>query len=325
LELYFYIIKPIAILVEEQSDVQAFKDYTGESNKAQETSSIKPTESAKAEEIKHTTTSKEGDRLFISPIARKEADNKSINLKEIHGSGPNGRIILSDVVEHKPAAKAQTISDKPQLVQQVQPKVEAPKVSDLINQQYEDIELSSVRKIIADRLLFSKTNIPHFYLGIECNMDKLLALRTELNKHSTVKLSINDVIIKAASLACMKVPETNSSWQGNFVRKYKNVDMSIAVQTDHGLITPIITNSNLKGLSEISKEVKDLADRAKQRKLKPQEFQGGTFTISNLGMMGITNFSAIINPPQSCIVAIGKTEKKVIFDENAINKEQPYK
>jgi pyruvate dehydrogenase E2 component (dihydrolipoamide acetyltransferase) len=203
--------------------------------------------------------------------------------------------------------------------------VESPQVSEVINQQYEDIELSSVRKIIADRLLFSKTNIPHFYLGIECNMDKLLNLRTELNKVSPVKLSINDIIIKAASLACIKVPEANSSWQGNFIRKYKNVDMSVAVQTDHGLITPIVTNSNLKGLSEISKEVKDLAERAKQRKLKPQEFQGGTFTISNLGMMGITNFSAIINPPQACIIAIGKTDKRVIFDEHAINKEQPYK
>lgn len=147
-------------------------------------------------------------------------------------------------------------------------------------------------------MLFSKTNIPHFYLGVECNVDKLLVLRAELNKYSSVKISINDMIIKAASLANMKVPEANSSWQGTFIRKYKNVDMSVAVQTDFGLLTPIVTNANLKGLAEISKEVKDLAERAKQQKLKPQEFQGGTFTISNLGMMGITNFSAIINPPQ---------------------------
>jgi len=135
-------------------------------------------------------------------------------------------------------------------------------------------------------------------LGIECNVDKLLTLRAKLNKTSPVKISINDMIIKAASLACIKVPETNSSWQGNFIRKYKDVDMSIAVQTDTGLITPIVTSSNLKGLADISKNVKDLAERAKQQKLKPSEFQGGTFTISNLGMMGISNFSAIINPPQ---------------------------
>lgn len=174
----------------------------------------------------------------------------------------------------------------------------------VLAQEYVDIELSNMRKIIAERLLFSKTNIPHFYLGIECNVDKLMQLRTELNKYSTVKLTFNDIIIKAASIACIKVPETNSSWQGNVIRKYKNVDMSIAVQTDFGLITPIITNSNLKGLSDISKEVKDLAERAKANKLKPQEFQGGTFTISNLGMMGITNFSAIINPPQVIYILI---------------------
>ena len=133
------------------------------------------------------------------------------------------------------------------------------------------------------------------------------------------------MIIKAASIACIKVPEANSSFQGKSIRKYKNVDMSVAVQTDYGLITPIIFNSNLKGLAEISKEMKELADKAKQRKLKPQEFQGGTFTISNLGMMGITNFSAIINPPQSCIIAVGKSEKRVVYDENATNKEQPFK
>jgi pyruvate dehydrogenase E2 component (dihydrolipoamide acetyltransferase) len=119
-----------------------------------------------------------------------------------------------------------------------------------------------------------------------------------LNKHSPVKISINDMIIKAASLACIKVPEANSSWQGSFIRKYTDVDMCVAVQTDFGLLTPIVTNSNLKGLADISREVKDLAERAKQQKLKPSEFQGGTFTISNLGMMGISNFSAIINPPQ---------------------------
>jgi len=174
----------------------------------------------------------------------------------------------------------------------------APSIAISSSSQYEDIALSNVRKVIAERLLFSKTNIPHFYLGIECNVNKLLTLRTQLNKHSSVKISINDMIIKAASLACMKVPEANSSWQGNSIRKNKNVDMCIAVQTDFGLITPIVSNSNLKGLAEISREVKDLAERAKQQKLKPAEFQGGTFTISNLGMMGITNFSAIINPPQ---------------------------
>lgn len=123
----------------------------------------------------------------------------------------------------------------------------------------------------------------------------------------------------------MKIPETNSSWMGNFIRKHKNVDMSVAVQTDHGLITPIVFNANLKGLSQIAKDVKELAEKAKSQKLKPNEFMGGTFTISNLGMFGISSFSAIINPPQSCILAVGKAEKKVVFDENSKNKESPYK
>jgi pyruvate dehydrogenase E2 component (dihydrolipoamide acetyltransferase) len=123
----------------------------------------------------------------------------------------------------------------------------------------------------------------------------------------------------------MKIPETNTSWLGNKIRKHKNVDMSVAVQTDNGLITPIVFNANLKGLSQIAKEVKELAEKAKAQKLKPNEFMGGTFTISNLGMFGITNFSAIINPPQSCILAVGRAEKKVVYDEHAKNKDQPYK
>jgi len=133
------------------------------------------------------------------------------------------------------------------------------------------------------------------------------------------------MIIKAAALAAMKVPETNSSWMGTFIRTHKNVDMSVAVQTEHGLITPIVFSANTKGLSSIAKDVKELAGKAKAQKLKPNEFMGGSFTISNLGMFGITNFSAIINPPQSCILAVGVAEKKVVYDETSLNKESPYK
>jgi len=150
-------------------------------------------------------------------------------------------------------------------------------------------------------------------------------LREELNLISKSKISINDIVIKAASLACVRIPETNSSWMGNSIRKYKNVDMSVAVQTDNGLITPIVFNANLKGLSEIASDVKALAEKAKTNKLQPKEFIGGTFTISNLGMFGVENFSAIINPPQSCILAVGKAVKKVVYDENAKDKEHPYK
>jgi pyruvate dehydrogenase E2 component (dihydrolipoamide acetyltransferase) len=293
----------IAVVVDDQKDVAAFKDYdpnaAATSAPSKQAPSEQKTEQKKGQpQSTHTETKRSGERVFVSPLAKKVAEEKGINLNEIQGSGPNGRIIEADVLEYKPSGKRAV--EKPS--EHVTKEHAMPQqTSDLLAQQYEDLELSSVRKVIAERLLFSKTNIPHFYLNIECNVDKLLTLRAELNKHSSVKLSINDIIIKAASLACIKVPETNSSWQGNFIRKYKNVDMCVAVQTDYGLITPIISNSNLKGLADISKEMKDLAERAKQRKLKPNEFQGGTFTISNLGMMGITNFSAIINPPQVII------------------------
>jgi pyruvate dehydrogenase E2 component (dihydrolipoamide acetyltransferase) len=286
----------IAIIVEEAKDIDAFKDYTPGSATSQADAPLQAKKEVKAEQPQSRQEQTKGDVIFASPLARKIAQEKGINLSEIRGTGPNNRIIQADVLEYQPQ-KAEKIEKpkehKPELSYAV-----PAHTSDLLTQQYEDIELSQVRKVIAERLLFSKTNIPHFYLNIECNVDKLIILRTELNKHSPVKLSVNDIIIKAASLACIKIPETNSSWQSNFIRKYKNVDMSVAVQTDYGLMTPIITSSNLKGFVEISKEMKDLAERAKQRKLKPQEFQGGTFTISNLGMMGITNFSAIINPPQ---------------------------
>jgi pyruvate dehydrogenase E2 component (dihydrolipoamide acetyltransferase) len=250
--------------------------------------------------------------MFASPLAKKTAKEVGIDINSVSGSGPKGRVIQADVLEAK---------DKH--TPQIAPTSTKQTVSTTAD--YEDIDLTNMRKVIAERLLFSKTNIPHFYVNVECNVDKLLEIRAELNKFSPVKISVNDIVIKAASLACMKVPEANSSWQGTFIRKYKNVDMSVAVQTDTGLITPIIQHSNLKGLADISKEMKDLAERARQQKLKPQEFQGGTFTISNMGMMNITSFSAIINPPQSCILAVGKSEKKVLFDENAKSKEQPYK
>ena len=308
----------MAILAEKKSDIEAFKNYTGEQTIEPTTASQSTSEPAKVEEKpqpkvespKQETT----DRLFASPLAKKTAQQSGVNLNTISGTGPSGRIIQADVLEAKPRAPQPQISKPAVPVTPSTPSVD-----------YEDIELSNIRKVIAERLLFSKTNIPHFYVNVECNVDKLIEIRAELNKHSPVKISVNDIIIKACSLACMKVPETNSSWQGNTIRKYKNVDMSIAVQTDNGLITPIIPQANLKGLVEISREMTELKEKAKQNKLKPHEFMGGTFTISNMGMMNITSFSAIINPPQSCILAVGKSEKKVVFDENAKNKDQPYK
>jgi pyruvate dehydrogenase E2 component (dihydrolipoamide acetyltransferase) len=314
-------------LVEEKNDVGAFKDFSGDSKSTSSTGSTGSTSSTSSTPASEPTkqvssTQSSGDRLFASPLARKTARENEISLEGLKGSGPRGRIIQADVLEakEKGVKEIKTPQVQPESLQTQ--KVSTPQPSHV---DYEDLEISGIRQVTAERLTYSKTQIPHFYLNMEINVDKISALRTELNKHSPVKLSFNDLIIKAASLACIKVPETNSSWQGSFIRRYKNVDMSVAVQTDHGLMTPIITNTNLKGLAQISKEMKDLAERAKERKLKPQEFQGGTFTISNMGMMGISSFSAVINPPQACILAVGKSEKKVLYDENAKDKNAPYK
>jgi pyruvate dehydrogenase E2 component (dihydrolipoamide acetyltransferase) len=161
---------------------------------------------------------------------------------------------------------------------------------------------------------------------INVAVDNLMKLRAKLNKVSKSKISVNDMVIKAASLASIKVPETNSAWMGDFIRRYKHVNMSVAIQTDNGLMAPTLANANLKGLEEIASEVKDLAARARENKLKPNELAGGTFTISNLGMYGVHNFSAIINPPQSCILAVSAAEKSVVVDENAApGSTSPYK
>ena len=198
-------------------------------------------------------------------------------------------------------------------------------MADLPQAVFEDIENSQIRKVIAERLTYSKQNIPHYYVTVSVTMDKLIALRGRLNKHSTSKISVNDMVIKAASLACTNVPETNSSWMDDYVRQFKNVNMSVAVQTDHGLMAPVVKNTNLKGLNQIATEIKDIAGRARDNKLKPDELTGGTFTISNLGMFGVHNFSAIINPPQACILAVSAAESKVVVNENSTGPEDQFK
>jgi pyruvate dehydrogenase E2 component (dihydrolipoamide acetyltransferase) len=180
---------------------------------------------------------------------------------------------------------------------------------------YSDADASGVRKVIAKRLQQSKHEIPHYYLTVECRMDKIMGLRKEINttyEKEGVKLSVNDFIIKAVALSCKRVPECNSAWMETFIRTFHSCDVSVAVDTGNGLITPIVTGVEGKGLAEISDSVKELAGRAKQGKLAPHEYQGGTFTVSNLGMFGINQFTAIINPPQACILAVGGTERKVV-------------
>lgn len=187
---------------------------------------------------------------------------------------------------------------------------------------YADIELTKYKLVTAERLTAAKQQIPHYYVEAEMEMDSIMELRERLNKKTGLKITVNDMLIKACSLACLKVPLANSSWMGTHIRQYKDADISVAVQTPVGLITPIVYRANLKGLSTISTEMKDLAGRAKESKLKPEEFMGGTFTISNAGMYGITNLVPIVNPPQSAILGVGATIKRVVPSDS---KDKPFK
>merc|ERR1719167_15300 len=178
-----------------------------------------------------------------------------------------------------------------------------------------DAEITNMRRIIGKRLQASKLEVPHYYLTVDVEMDKVMALRKEINtsyEKEGIKVSVNDFIIKATALACRQVPAVNSHWMDSFIREHHTCDVSVAVDTGNGLITPIVTSAEAKGLAEISHSVREMAGRAKEGKLQPHEFQGGTITVSNLGMFGINQFTAIINPPQACILAVGGTEKKVV-------------
>ena len=258
----------------------------------------------------------------MSPLAKRTAAEKGVDLAGIQGTGPNNRVILADVEDAmKAPRKAAAVAATPAAQKQAAP---AGKKVDLPSEMFKDMEVSQIRKVIAERLTHSKQNIPHYYVTVSVSMDKLIALRAKLNAVATTKISVNDIVMKAAAMAALKVPETNSSWQGDYVRQYKNVNMSFAVQTDHGLMAPVLHNINLKGLEQISKEVKDIAGRARENKLTMDELSGGTFTISNLGMFGVSNFSAIINPPQACILAVSAAEKRVVPRAGAKEGEDPY-
>uniref|UniRef100_A0A2K5D748 Acetyltransferase component of pyruvate dehydrogenase complex n=1 Tax=Aotus nancymaae TaxID=37293 RepID=A0A2K5D748_AOTNA len=249
-------------------------------------------------------------RVFVSPLAKKMAVEKGIDLTQVKGTGPDGRITKKDIDSFVPPKAA------PAPAAVVPPP--GPGMAPVPTGVFTDIPISNIRRVIAQRLMQSKQTIPHYYLSIDVNMGEVLLLRKELNKilEGRSKISVNDFIIKASALACLKVPEANSSWMDTVIRQNHVVDVSVAVSTPAGLITPIVFNAHIKGLETIANDVISLATKAREGKLQPQEFQGGTFTISNLGMFGIKNFSAIINPPQACILAIGASEDKLVPADN---------
>ncbi|MEI7494256.1 MAG: pyruvate dehydrogenase complex dihydrolipoamide acetyltransferase [Alphaproteobacteria bacterium] len=236
--------------------------------------------------------STQGARVFASPLAKRIATQKGINLNQVQGSGPHGRIVKSDVENTRGNSAPLTYSDSG----------------------FEDIKLNGMRKTIGKRLTDAKQTIPHFYLTIDCELDELLSFRTKLNAmpNAKVKLSVNDFVVKATALALMDEPNANVTFHGDYVRRYTQADVCVAVAIDGGLVTPIVKAANLKSLNEISLEVKDLAEKARAGKLPPEAYQSGSFTISNLGMYGIKHFDAIINPPQACILAVGAGEQRAV-------------
>jgi pyruvate dehydrogenase E2 component (dihydrolipoamide acetyltransferase) len=272
-------------------------------------------------------------RIFSSPSARRVASINNVELSGLSGSGPKGRILKSDVDHFVANNNASLIKNDltnkaPAVIEEkavTVARVVAPVVPATTESNVDVIKHSSVRKVIAKRLVESKQQIPHFYLTIDCEADALDSLRHQLNAQAqssktSYKLTINDFIIKAAALALQDVPQVNASWTDEAVLQYKDIDISIAVATENGLITPILRQVDNKGLEVISNQVKALAEKAKNGRLQPNDYQGGGFSISNLGKYGIKSFSAIINPPQSCILAVGAAEKRPIVknDELAI-------
>ena len=316
--------EPVAILAFDKADVAAFADWTPSGGSQEAAAPETPAAQAStpvSNAARSSPKSASGDRIFVSPIAKKLAEEKGVDLSTISGTGPNDRIILADIEDALKSGQPVKVAKDVTVQKQAPAK---PQAVDMPNDMFKDIQVSQIRKVIAERLTHSKQNIPHYYVTVSVQVDKLLQLRGKLNKVSSSKISVNDFVMKAASIAALKVPETNSSWQGDFVRQFNNVNMSFAVSTDNGLMAPVLHNINLKGLEQIATEVKQIAGRARENKLSPAELSGGTFTISNLGMFGVSNFSAIINPPQACILAVSAAEKKVVPREGAKEGEDPY-
>lgn len=319
---------PVAVILEDGEDASAlegFKVGGGVAPKMEAAPAAEPIPDAPAAapaqmQVAAPAAAK-SDRVFASPLARRIAADKGINLSGIAGSGPHGRIVKADVESAKPGAKSAEPKKPPSapgggLVGSLpDPRLYYEEGT------YEEVPLDSMRKSIAKRLTQSKQEIPHYYLTIDCELDELLRVRKELNARGEkdgIKVSVNDFIIRASALALMKVPDCNVSYAGDALLKHKHADIGVAVALDGGLITPIVKAADTKGLGQISAEVKDLAARAKDKKLKPSDYEGGSFSVSNLGMFGIKNFTAVINPPQSAIMAVGAGEERPVVREGVL-------
>ncbi|WP_266206005.1 pyruvate dehydrogenase complex dihydrolipoamide acetyltransferase [Pontibacter kalidii] len=306
----------IAIIGEEGADYKALLEAASSNTQEREENAqtdeaieagVDATTSEKVQETNVTDTAgeetaaaSENGRIKASPLAKRVAKEKGFNLSQIKGTGENGRIVLRDVESFTPSAAPQKAAA---------PQAAAPQASTAIPgapaEAYEEVNVSQMRKVIARRLAESKFSAPHFYLTMEIDMDKAIEARASINEVSPVKVSFNDLVIKAAAAALRQHPAVNSSWLGDKIRYNKHINIGVAVAVEEGLLVPVVRNADYKSLSAISAEVKDLGGKAKSKKLQPSDWEGNTFTISNLGMFGIEEFTAIINPPDACIMAVG--------------------
>ncbi|MFQ5776044.1 MAG: pyruvate dehydrogenase complex dihydrolipoamide acetyltransferase [Kiloniellaceae bacterium] len=267
-----------------------------------------------------------GERLFASPLAKRMARQAGLDLAALKGSGPHGRIVKRDIEAALAAGApgvAPAAAPAPAAAAPAAPAApagpSAKQWADMLGMAYEQQPLSTMRKTIARRLSEAKQTVPHFYLTVECEIDELLSVRKELNgRFEDLKISVNDFVIRACALALVQVPAANASWDEEGILFYRHADISVAVAAPGGLITPIVKQAETKGLAAISREMKDLAGRAREGKLKPEEYQGGTFSVSNLGMFGVRDFAAIINPPQGCILAVGAGERRPVVKDGAL-------
>ncbi len=307
----------VAVMLEEGEDVSAADAAASTAPAPQATPPEEPAPAAQP--APQATLVEKGERIFASPLAKRMASDAGIDVAVISGSGPHGRIVKSDIeaamaggAQAAPAA-AQAPSGVPSL----------PAIIPSMGS-YTEIPNSSARKIIAERLTASSRDIPSYMVTVDCEIDRLLEMRKDLNGRSpdgenAYKISVNDFIIRAIALAMRKVPGVNTSWTEAAILRYDDINVSVAVATEDGLITPIIRSADQKGLAKISIEMKDLALRARDNKLMPEEFQGGGFTVSNLGMYGAKEFTSIINPPQSCILSVGAGEQRAVVKDGVLS------
>lgn len=302
---------PIAVLLatgEAAADVQALLQAAGAVATAPAAAAASAVSGTLAPAA--TTAQASGDRLRASPLARRLASQRGVDLSRLQGSGPGGRIVKIDV------ERAQVAAPAPASAPVAAAPAAAPAGSGA--SAFTEVPHSSMRRTIARRLAESKSTIPHFYLTVECRMERLLALRMEINASASRKISVNDFIVRAVAVALREVPQANVGWTDTAMRQYAQADVAVAVSTDTGLITPIVRAADRKTLSQISAEIADLAARARAGQLRPEEYQGGSFSVSNLGMHGVGAFSAIINPPQAAILAVGASQQKPVVENGEL-------